>query len=244
MSTVISIMDEDSWNGRTDNIVVVEPVERQILWIPRDLWSKTVNNRINIAFRTGGHRLLIECLREYDIKVESSICFKRSATINSCQNLRVWVPVVRIMKFWYPLNPTKPIKEGKKSITFTSDGELLAGERIHQWMGARISFDDRGGDLNRIERHKILIRRLLAQNFDFKKLICDPDRFSTYGASVFEDLKQVSLDWSFETFGPLLHAKYGRRLVLVKTSRFHPKPILKNMLSLMNTVLNKYTKAR
>ena len=230
MSTVVSVMDEDSWNGRTDNIAVVEPVKRRILWIPRDLWSKTVNNRINTAFRAGGHRLLIECLREYDIKVESSICFKRSAIINSCQNLRVWVPVERVMKFWYPLNPTKSIKEGRKSITFNPDGELLTGERIHQWMGARISFDKGAGDLNRIERHKILIRHLMAQNFDFKKLICDPDRFPIYGASVFVDLKQVSLDWRFETFGPLLHAKYDQRLVLVKTSRFHPKPILKKML--------------
>ena len=232
MSTVVSVMDEDSWNGRTDNIAVVEPIRRRILWIPRDLWSQTVNNRINTAFRTGGHALLIKCLREYEIKAGSSICFKRSAIINSCHNIRVWVPIKREMKFWYPLNPTKPILEGRKSITFNPDGELLTGERIHQWMGARISFNKESGDLDRIERHKILIRRLMAENFDFRKLLSNNDHFSTYGASVFEDLSQVSLDWRFETLGPLLHVKYGQKLVLVKTSRFHPKPFLRKILRL------------
>lgn len=82
----------------------------------------------------------------------------------------------------------------------------------------------------------------MAQNFEFKTNNC-PDLCFYKSTSFFEDLKQVSADWKFDTFGPLLNVKYGKRLELVKTSRFHLKPLLKKILSQMSTLINIYTKA-
>lgn len=243
MSTVVSIMDRDNWDARTDNIGVVQPLKRRILWIPRDLWSNTIQNRINRAFSMGGHKLLLSCLEEHKVDVESSICFKRSATIQSLRDVKVYVPIKEIMRFWYPLHPTKPLEEGRKSIIFNPPGELLSGERIHQWLGARTSFDKGNSDLNRIERHKILLHRLLEQNFDFKKLINDQEYFSIYGSSVFEDLKQVRSNWKFETLGPLEHAKIGQMLVVVKKSRLHPRHLTKKILSPLIKILRKYSQS-
>ena len=73
MSTVVSVMDEDSWDARTDNIAVVEPARKRILWIPRDLWCPRLDNRINRAFAIGGHELLIDGLGEHSIRVYASI---------------------------------------------------------------------------------------------------------------------------------------------------------------------------
>ncbi|OGE25068.1 MAG: hypothetical protein A3J42_02755 [Candidatus Dadabacteria bacterium RIFCSPHIGHO2_12_FULL_53_21] len=231
MSTVVSILDRDNRDDRTDNIGIVEPLKRRVLWIPRDLWCNTIKNRINRAFGRGGHKLLLSCLEEHKIKAESSICFRRSATIHCFRDLQVFVPIDEVMRFWYPLHPTKPIEEGRKPIVFSPPGELLSGERIHQWIGARISFDKGGSDLNRIERQKTLLRCLLEQNFDFKKLIVDQEYFSIYGSNVFEDLKQVGPDWKFETLGPLKHAKIGQMLVVVKMSRIHPRAVIRKLLA-------------
>jgi len=53
MSTVVSILDRDNRDDRTDNIGIVEPLKRRVLWIPRDLWCNTIKNRINRAFGRG-----------------------------------------------------------------------------------------------------------------------------------------------------------------------------------------------
>lgn len=235
MSTVVSILDRDNWDDRTDNIGIVEPLKRRVLWIPRDLWCNTIKNRINRAFGKGGHKLLLSCLEEHKITAESSICFRRSATIRSFRDLQVTVPVDEVMEFWYPLHPTKPIEDGKKPIVFNPPDELLSGERIHQWMGARVSFNKGSSDLNRIERHKILLRCMLEQKFDFKKLISDREQFSIYGSSVFEDIKQVGPDWKFDTLGPLRHAKKGEMQVVVRMSRIHPRSIIRKLIARIKT---------
>jgi len=231
MSTVVSIMDRDSWSERTDNIAVVEPLKKRILFIPRDLWCDTMQNRINTAFRTGGHELLISCLHEHEVEVDASLCLRRTATAESLRDAQVYVPIRKVMRFWYPLHPTRPIEEGRKPIVFTPPGELRAGERIHQWMGARYTIDKRNSDLRRLDRHITLLRSLLEQNFDFTRLITNKEYYSTYGASVFEDLTQVEADWKLEVLGPVAHKKIGRRLVVIKKSRFHPKYVLKKIIS-------------
>jgi hypothetical protein len=135
------------------------------------------------------------------------------------------------MKFWYPLHPTRPIEEGKKSIVFNPPGESLSGEKIHQWIGARITFDKGNSDLIRIERHITFLRCLLEQNFDFTRLITNKEYFSTYRSSVFEDLMQVIANWKLEILGPVEHKKIGKMLVVIKKSRFHPKYVLKKIIS-------------
>lgn len=239
MSTVVSIMDKDSWDARTDNIAVIEPGRRRILWVPRDLWCPALDNRINRAFAIGGHELLIACLREHGIQAESSICIRRGATIMALESERVWVPVERTIKFWYPLQPTRLIEEGRKVVEFHSPGELLSGERIHQWLGARSSLDGDESDLHRMERHKIFVRSLFAGNFDFTKLLSDPERISIHGTGALENLRQVKAVWKQKTLCPLVHAQVREMLVVVKKSRLHPLYLLRDALEYARGVLER-----
>lgn len=240
MNTVITITDREGWKADTDNIAIVEPVLRRILWIPRDLWSKKINDRINKAFARGGHKLLKKTLKEYKISVDSSICLQRSATTRIIESLRVWVPVKNTMKFLYPLKPTLPIEEGNKLITFNPPGEWLSGERIHQWIGARITpkdFESRnliGSDLNRIERQKVFVRSLIAQRFDFRKFIEKEDEYSTIGSRGFEDLRNIGPDWTMETYGPLEDTTIDGKMVLIKKRqrrRIDPMYFVRRLMS-------------
>lgn len=229
VSTVISVMDEDSWDARMDNIAVVEPGRRRILWIPRDFWCPALDNRINRAFAIGGHELLIACLREHGIRVESSICIRRGATIMALESESVRVPIERMIKFWYPLKPTRPIEEGRKVVEFHPPGETLSGERIHQWLGARKPLDGDESDLPRIERQKTFVRALLAGNFDFTKLLRDRDRISIHGTGAFEDLRQVGSYWKHKTIGPLAHAQVREMPVVVRKNGLHPLYLLRDV---------------
>ena len=217
---------------------VVEPLEKRILFIPRDLWCDTLHNRINCAFRTGGHGLLISCLYEHDMDFDASVCFRRAAIAESLRDAQIYVPIREVMKFWYPLHPTKPIEEGRKYIVFTPPGELLSGERLHQWMGARYTIDEGNSDLRRLDRHITLLRSLSEQDFDFTILVANEEHFSTYGSSAFEDLRQVRADWKLEVLGPVEHKKIGKRLVVTRKSRFHPKYLLKKIISSFTDLLN------
>lgn len=229
MSTVVSVMDEDSWDARTDNIAVVEPARKRILWIPRDLWCPRLDNRINRAFAIGGgHELLIASLREHGIHVDASVCIRRGATARALKYESVWVPVERPMKFWYPLWPLVSTEEARKIVEFHPPGETLTGERIHQWLGARKSLDGDQSDLQRLERHKIFISALITGSFDFSKLLNDRDRISIHGTGAMEDLRQVRADWKQKTLGPLVHAKVRQMQVVVKKSRLHPLYLLRD----------------
>ena len=170
MISVVAIMDRAGFEANTDNLVVVQPEKRQLLWIPRDLWCNVLHDRVNTAFNRGGNMSLLAALNEHYLNVAASLCFSRQATEAAFTGLAVTVPIPIRMKFFYPLSPTQPIEEGSKEIVFTPPGETLQGERIHQWLGARA-----GSDLHRIERQKIFVRRLIEQNFDFTSLLANPE---------------------------------------------------------------------
>lgn len=239
MSTVVSVMDEDSWDARTDNIAVVEPARKRILWIPRDLWCPGLDNRINRAFAIGGHELLIDGLCEHSIHVYASICIRRGAVARALKYESVWVPIERPMKFWYPLWPLRPTEEARKLVEFHPPGELLTGERIHYWLGARKSLDGDNSDLHRLERHKVFVRSLLAGNFDFSRLPQDKDRISIFGTGAFEDLRQVRADWKQKTLGPLVHARIRGMQVVVKKSRLHPLYLVRDAYRYGRTALER-----
>jgi hypothetical protein len=62
MATVVSVMDRDAWDARTDIIVVVDQRWRRLGWIPRDVWCDAIGHRINRAFAVGGHQSLMDGL--------------------------------------------------------------------------------------------------------------------------------------------------------------------------------------
>ena len=217
--TVVSVMDRDSWEAQTDNIVVVDAKRRRLHWIPRDLWSEVVGDRVNTAFARGGHRMLMAALAEYGLPVGGSICFRRSALERALEGFSISVPVPKPLSFWYPLRPTERIEDGRKLVTFEPPQECLTGERIHQWLGARSAVDPVAGalpDLERIERQKVFVRRLLEEQAQFSKLLEDPALVSVAGREeAFADLARVQPNWRFRTLDIVRPAAVDGKLVLV-----------------------------
>lgn len=211
-------MDRSGFHARTDNLVLVEPERSTLTWIPRDLWCDTVPGRINWAFRRGGHELLVAGLREHGFEASNSLVLSREATEAALADVVVVVPVPCRMVFSYPLTPTVPIEEGRKEVVFNPPAEVLRGERIHQWVGAR------GTDLHRIERQKILVRRLLERRFDFRRVLARPDWFRLVGDDCLADLGQVRPTWRFETVSGLTPATIDGQMVLVSARRSPPGP--------------------
>jgi anionic cell wall polymer biosynthesis LytR-Cps2A-Psr (LCP) family protein len=218
VSTVVSIMDRDSWEAQTDNIVLVDAKRRRLLWIPRDLWSEAVGDRVNAAFARGGHRLLMEALGEYGLPVGASMCFRRSALEQALEGVCISVPVRRQLKLWYPLRPTERLEDGRKVVTFEPPRECLAGERIHQWLGARSAVGPVAGalpDLERIKRQKVFVRRLLEEQTQFSKLLDDPALVSLAGRDeALADLARVQPNWRFRTLDAVRPAAVDGKLVL------------------------------
>lgn len=196
MSTIVCVTDRAGLDQRTDNLVMVDATRERLLWIPRDLWCVILHDRINAAFHTGGDALLHAALHEHDLHADHSLLLSRAATEAALASAAVLVPVPAPMAFDYPLTPTSRIEDGRKRISFTPPAEVLRGERIHQWLGAR------GSDLHRIERQKVFVRRLLEQRFDFRRLLDNADWFRASSPQALSELSAVQAGWTFETFGP------------------------------------------
>jgi anionic cell wall polymer biosynthesis LytR-Cps2A-Psr (LCP) family protein len=218
-STVVGVMDRDSWTARTDNIVVVDARRRRLVWIPRDLWCEAVGDRINEAFGRGGHALLRAAVCELGMPVESSVVLLRSAVERAVSGLSITVPVERSRHYWYPLEPTSQLQDGSKLVAFEPPQETLTGERIHQWIGARKSAEaspPRLPDLDRIERQQILVRCLLQAGFDFSKTLDDPARFAASDARALAPLAAVRPDWTLRTFASVEPTTIDGKQVLMR----------------------------
>ena len=197
MSTAVGIMDRDDWHARTDNLAVVDPSARLVLSIPRDLWSDTLRDRINGAFARGGHEGLKAALSGLGRPVDYTVCIRRAAIERVLSGVEVTVPVQRRLEFRYPMQPTARIEDGEKRISFEPPAEILSGERIHQWIGAR--FDPWGGgwDLFRIKRQHVLVRRLLEMGFPFERVLEEPDLVSVSDPRALDELALVRPTWRF-----------------------------------------------
>jgi anionic cell wall polymer biosynthesis LytR-Cps2A-Psr (LCP) family protein len=217
--TVVSIMDRSSWAANTDNIVLVDAELRLLTWIPRDLWSPMLRDRINTAFRRGGHAALMAALVEQGEEVDESVCVLRDAVKTALHDVSVRVPVDEPLRFWYPLEPEREIEDGKKQVEFNPPSELLSGERIHQWMGARYEVDGISSDFGRIRRQQILLSRLIEDGFDFTRVIADPARSSMTSARACDELREVRADWVCSAIDDVVDDKIDGKAVLV---RRHP----------------------
>lgn len=211
MSTIVGIMDRAGFTANTDNLVLVDPAAERLLWVPRDLWCETVGDRISAAFRRGGCTLLLTALREHDLSASEWIVFSRTAIESALADVAVLVPIPAPMTFDYPLEPTAPIEEGSKQIEFVPPAERLRGERLHQWIGAR-----GGSDLHRIERQKVLFRRLLEQKFEFRRAVADVDLFRHSGPAALAELACARPAWRFDTLDRVDPVDIDGKRVLVR----------------------------
>lgn len=215
MATAVGIMDRDSWRARTDILATVDPQRRQVLSVPRDLWCDPVRNRVNVAFARGGHDLLVSCLASIGIEAQHSVCLRRLAVERALEGVTVTVPVRTPLRFWYPLAPQAPIEDGRKPVDFDPPEAELSGERLHQWMGARIARTGPSSDLHRIRRQQMLVVALLEQGFDFTSFVRDPDLVKASSPRALEELRQVDASWTFEVFDRVVPAKIDDKEVLV-----------------------------
>jgi hypothetical protein len=201
VSTVVTVMDREGPDANTDVIVLVEPSRRRLLWIPRDVWCPALGDRVNAAFKLGGHDALIGALAELRVRADRSVCVSRPAAGEALRGLSVQVPVSRSLALRYPLAPEQPIEDGEKLVRFDPPAEILQGERIHQWIGARFELDRPSSDLERIARQQVFVRALLEQGFD---------------------LGAVKPTWTFSTLPRLRPATIDGKSVLVHHPWWRP----------------------
>lgn len=216
MSAVVAVMDRAGFDANTDVIVVVQPVPRRLLWVPRDLWCETLGDRINVAYRRGGAAALGAALAEHGLAVDGVLCLSRAATERAATSARVIVPVPARLEFDYPLTPTARIEDGAKRVVFEPPMAVLAGERLHQWIGAR-----GGSDLHRLARQAVLTWRLLDQGFDFGQTVEVADDVAWWPgeAAVRAVLATVHAEWSTGVLGPLEPAVVDGKQVLLRRPR-------------------------
>lgn len=196
MSTYVALMDRPGWESNTDVIVVVRPRRRDLLWVPRDLWSERIGERINRAFAGGGHDALLDALRGAGVRVGHGVCVPRELCEEVLDGIEVTVPVEEPLRYWYPLAPALPIEDGRKLVRFDPPSERLSGERLHQWLGARIAVGRPSSDLERIARQQVALRVALRQGLSLEAWV---DRPSLSDPRALEELSAVTADWRLRT---------------------------------------------
>jgi anionic cell wall polymer biosynthesis LytR-Cps2A-Psr (LCP) family protein len=219
MATVVAVLDRDGWQGRTDNIVVADPLRCRLLWVPRDMWVEELHDRINTAFRTRGHEALLRAVASLGIPVQHSTCLRREAVERALSGTSVTVRVRERLELWYPLDPRGLIEEGRKPVDFNPPAETLHGERIHQWVGARLHRGGPGSDLDRIGRQAVLVRALLRDRFEFARALAEPTWVTMSSAAALDELRRVRAWWRFRCFGPVADATADGKEVLVPQGR-------------------------
>jgi hypothetical protein len=228
MATVVAVMDRDGWHENTDIIVVVDPEDKLLLWVPRDLWCRQLGATVNAAFAAAGHRQLLDALAELGVAAEHCICLQRKALERGLAGMSVTVPVAATLRFWYPLSPTTAIEKGRKKIHFRPPTEVLTGERIHQWLGARYLIDVDGErsrplgiprlpDLHRIHRQQVFLACALRQRPDASTFVSDPALVSISDPRACEEVAQVDASWSFRTVDDVVPARIRGSEVLLRS---------------------------
>lgn len=216
MSVAIAVLDRDDPSACTDNIAIVDAGNKLVTSIPRDLWCECLQARINAAYARGGPALLSVALAEHGYRVEGVLLLFRAAVESALGEVRVEVPVDGPLRFLYPMEPRARLEDGAREVHFDPPSEVLSGERIHQWLGARRVPGGSGSDLDRIRRQQVLLRRLLEDGFDFRSVLSDEHLYRWDGREPARDeLSQVRSDWFFEVFDDVVPREIEGQSVLV-----------------------------
>lgn len=215
-AVVVTVMDRDRWDANTDNIVVVDPGSRLLTWVPRDLWSTAIGDRVNRAWALGGFDLLRRALAEHGLDVDAAVCVRRGAIAALLEQLTVTVSVDRPLTFLYPVEPERPIEEGSVLVTFHPPREILCGARIHQWLGARSVPSGGGSDLDRIRRQQTFVREVLRAGDDVSGALADPTLAEVSDPSALRTLATVTEGWTMTTIDDVIARSIDGKDVLVR----------------------------
>jgi len=233
-AVVVAILDRDNWAANTDIIVVVDVARRRLTWVPRDLWSPLINDRVNAAFANGGGRLLLDALAELGFAAGSVLCLRRSASEAALEGASVTVPVDQPLDFWYPLTPTSRLEDGRAQVSFRPPEEALCGVRLHQWIGARTTVDGQGTDFQRMRRQIVFLRALIAQGFDFRRALKDQELARITGEDPLPLLALVRANWRMQLHDWVDDAVIDGKMVLVARK---PKPWWRRQLRRLRQTL-------
>lgn len=192
-------MDTPSLAGNTDVLVVADPEAKVLCWVPRDLWCESIHERVGRAFVLGGADALSKALGDHGFELDGSIVVDRRAAERALEGVRVRVPVSERLEFWYPREPGLAIEEGRKRVVFEPPEELLEGERVHQWIGARYPVSGTGSDLERILRQRTIAKAMLDEGYDFGRAIEVADQMAISGPAL-EELRRVDSSYLMVTF--------------------------------------------
>lgn len=222
MATIVTIMDRDVWVARTDILIYVNPETRTLTWIPRDVFCFDLGDRINAAYGKGGFPLLFDSLEKLGFPCNRGVCLRRIVTERLAEVCSITIPVEEHTSFKYPNKPNRAIEEGFKIVDFNPPEEILTGERIHQWIGARYLKAGpvtMGSDFGRILRQQILLKKILEDYPDlfFKMKLLDREEMRTAGDNVFDDLFAVDKTWNMNRIDNLSDVRIDNKLVLVRT---------------------------
>ena len=213
MNVVVGILDQC---GNTDNIVFVNTLERTLTWIPRDLYSFYIQDRVNAAYARGGHLLLVEVLKKLGFAANFSACVSNRMSRELLNNYKITVPVECLADYFYPIIPFEPIEAGKKIVSFRPPFETLEGERIHQFLGARFRVNDSDyvdlPDFERCSRQMLFLKQMLIEKFDFSFFL-DKDIFSDPKAIEF--LSLVDANYEFKLYKNCRPVTMNKKSVLV-----------------------------
>ena len=233
-AVVVAIHDRDNWTANTDIIVVVDVARRRLTWVPRDLWSPLIRDRVNAAFAKGGGRLLLDALAELGFTADSVLCLRRVASEAALEGASVTVPIDEPLDFWYPLTPISRIEDGRTEVSFRPPGETLSGMRLHQWLGARTMVSGQGTDFHRIRRQIVFLRALIAQGFDFRRALKDPELVRITGKDPFPLLARVGARWRMQLYDWVDNALIDGKMVLIPRK---PKPWWRRQLRRLRQAL-------
>ena len=178
-----------------------------------------LGDRINTAFQHGGHATLLAALVEQGMPVDDGLCLLRDAVGIALRDVVVGVPVEERFQFWYPMEPDRLIEDGKKLVEFNPPSEVLSGERIHQWLGARYAVGRGGSDFFRIRRQQVFVRRLIEEGFDFTRAVANPELISMTSEGACDELRQVKADWPHTIMDDVVDEKIDGKAVLVRRPR-------------------------
>ena len=217
MPTVIALIDHDEAGYRTDVLVVADRRRKRLLWVPRDLWSFRHQERVNSAYSGGGFDELFDVLAELGVPVDEGIVLPRSSTGQLLSGLRVTVPVDRPLEFRYPDGPVR-IEVREKIVRFEPPAEVLEGERIHQWIGARygVARSRDTGDLARLARQRTFVAALLEQGCDLARALgsVPADRTSNRAGA---ELRRVNRRWELAWYHTVAATRINDAEVLLPT---------------------------
>ncbi|UJA20610.1 hypothetical protein HJD18_10595 [Thermoleophilia bacterium SCSIO 60948] len=214
----VLVMDRQGFDADTDVIVIAQIRRRHLLWVPRDLFSPRFGDRVNQAYKRGGHGLASEVLSGLGFHFERSLCLSIAAMQAGFAALgEVVVPVRRRYELWYPLSPLSPIEEGRRKVVFEPLAERLSGERFDQWVGARYEENGPSTDTVRLGRQQVLLATVLGEGRDLSPFVADPEARRIHGEGVLRDLAGVDAGWTMSTFKRHEPARIdGKRVQLVK----------------------------